>query len=278
MSEDSERPFIEDGSQFGTSRAAFAEMEPAEQRELMIQWFFQNFEDPANQTPWDNETKEYVYIWGGPYSASDQLSEKFEGLVSESLVAEVVEEIESDGTYDWAPRSNSPFHEDGRDGEDQEDGEPPEPPSLEFYLDEPSDRYGSPEERRARAEALRAIENLRGTLRTRRPIGIGHNQPPDDTQPLEGTGELPQALQGLSIELQKPNPEINLVKRWATPLRNAVISSAKWTLRKLDNAVTAVVDVSAAGGAVWLYNHPEYLRMAYDAVIKWLDVAARSLF
>jgi hypothetical protein len=25
-------------------------------------------------------------------------------------------------------------------------------------------------------------------------------------------------------------------------------------------------------------NHPEYLQMAYDAVIKWLDLAAKSLF
>ena len=38
MSDDYERPFLEDGSQFGISQDAFAEMEPAEQRELMIQW------------------------------------------------------------------------------------------------------------------------------------------------------------------------------------------------------------------------------------------------
>jgi hypothetical protein len=156
MSDDYERPFIEDGSQFGISQAAFAEMEPAEQRKLMIQWFFENFEDPN------------------------------------------------------------------------------EPTSLEIYLDEPSDRYGSSEEREARTEALRAIENLHRTLQTRRPIGIGHNRPPDDTQQPEEISELPQALQELSVELQKPNPEISIVKRWATPLRNAVIASAKWTLKNFD--------------------------------------------
>jgi hypothetical protein len=43
MSDDYERPFMEDGSQFGISQATFAEMEPADQRELMIQWFFQKF-------------------------------------------------------------------------------------------------------------------------------------------------------------------------------------------------------------------------------------------
>lgn len=247
MSDDYERPFIEDGSQFGISQATFAQLEPAEQRELMIQWFFHNFEDPVNETPWDGETKEYMYIWGGPYSASDQIWEKFGDFVSESLIAEVVDEIESDGTYDWAPRSNSPFYDDGRDEEDEE---APEPPSLEIYLDEPSDRYGSPQEREARVEALEAIENLRGTLQTRRPIGIGHNQPPDETEKPEEIGELPEALQELSAELQKPNPEIRLIKRWATPLRNAVIASAKWSFKKLNGALTAVVNTAAVGGVV----------------------------
>ena len=105
MSDERERAFIEDGSQFGISQSAFAEMQPAEQRELMAQWFFQNFEDPANETPWDNETKEYLYIWGGPYGANEQLWDKFGDFVSKSLILEVADEIESDGTHEWAPRS-----------------------------------------------------------------------------------------------------------------------------------------------------------------------------
>ena len=190
------------------------------------------------------------------------------------MIAEVVDEIQSDGTSDWAPRGNSPFYDDGRAEEEEE---PPEPPSLEIYLDEPSDRYGSREEREARGEALEAIENLRRTFQSRRPIGIGHNQP-DDTEKPEEIGGLPQALQELSAELQKSNPEITVVKRWATPLRNAVIASAKWTFKKLDNALTAVVNTAAVGGVVWLYTHPEHLQMAYDAIIKWLDLAAKTLF
>jgi hypothetical protein len=273
MSEE-ERPVLEDGSQFGISAGGFADTDPDEQRELMITWFHQNFEDPQNITPWDGETKSYMYLWGGPYDATEQLWNKFGDFVSEAFINDVAKELQSDGIFDWAPAFNSPFY----DGRDDEDEEQPEPPSLDIYLDEPSDRYGSPEEREARAEALEAIENLRRTLQTRRPIGIGHNQPPDDTQQPEEIDELSQALQELSAELQKPNPEITLVKRWATSLRNAVIASAKWTLKKLDGALTAVFNVTAVGGAGWLYNHPEYLQMAYDAVIKWLDLAAKSLF
>jgi hypothetical protein len=44
------------------------------------------------------------------------------------------------------------------------------------------------------------------------------------------------------------------------------------------NLETTVFNVSAVGGTVWLDNHLEYSRMAYDAVIKWLDLAAKSLF
>jgi hypothetical protein len=274
MSDDYERPFIEDGSQFGVSQAGFARMERGQQRELMIHWFFENFEDPINETPWDGETKTYLYLWGGPYNANDQIWEKFGDFVPEALIAEVVEKIESDG-IDWAPRSNSPFYAHDRDEEDEES---PEPPSLEIYLDEPSERYGSSQEREARAEALEAIENLRRTLQTRRPIGIGHNRPPDDLLQPDEISQLPQALQELSAVLQEPDPEIALVKRWAAPLRAAVIASAKWTVKKLDGAFTAVLNVSAVGGAGWLYNHPEHLQMAYDAIIKWLDLAAKSLF
>jgi hypothetical protein len=52
---------LEDGSQFGISLAAFEGMEEDEQRELMLQWFYENFEDPQNETLRDDETKEYLY-------------------------------------------------------------------------------------------------------------------------------------------------------------------------------------------------------------------------
>lgn len=273
MSDELERPFIEDGSQFGLSQDAFTQMEPNEQLELMIQWFFENFEDPANETPWDGEDKEYVYIWGGPYNANDEIRAKFEGLVTEHLLEEVVGQIEEDGV-DWAPQPNSPFYDDGRSEEDEQ---PPESFPLDVFLDEPSEQYGSAQELEVRSEALKAIERLRWTLQTRRPIGIGHNLPPDTEHPDEFR-ELPHAVDELCAELQKTNPEIAAVKHWATPLRIAVSASAKWTLKKLDEALTAVVKVSAVATCGWLYNHPEHLHMAYDAIIKWLHLAARSVF
>lgn len=45
-----QRPFLDDGSQFGISRTQFRSMRKAEKRELMVQRFHQNFEDPAERT------------------------------------------------------------------------------------------------------------------------------------------------------------------------------------------------------------------------------------
>jgi hypothetical protein len=104
-------PFLEDGSQFGISHTTFEEMEEDDQRELMVQWFYENFEDPANgSVPWDGETKEWLYLWGGPYDAREELGDKFGDIVSEELIDAVVTEIERTGTVDWAPINSSPFY------------------------------------------------------------------------------------------------------------------------------------------------------------------------
>jgi hypothetical protein len=119
------RPFLEDGSQFGISRAAFEAMDQDEQREAMREWFLQNFEDPVNSTPRDDETKEYVFLWGGPYDAREQLWDKFGEIVPEELMDEVANEIERDGTVEWAPAPNSPFYDDARP--DEHEAEPRSP-------------------------------------------------------------------------------------------------------------------------------------------------------
>jgi len=49
------------------------------QIEAMRQWFLDRYEDPVMETPWDSESKSYVFVWGGPYdqttlSKSDSLA------------------------------------------------------------------------------------------------------------------------------------------------------------------------------------------------------------
>jgi hypothetical protein len=61
------------------------------QVEQVVGWFFENFEDPVNSTPWDEG--EYVYIWGGPYYASEELDAAFHGQVPTEVIDLAVREI-----------------------------------------------------------------------------------------------------------------------------------------------------------------------------------------
>jgi hypothetical protein len=268
---DEKRPFLEDGSQFGVSRTGFRRLRKAEKLELMIAWFHENFEDPAQSTPYESAEGGYQWIWGGPYEARDELYSKFGDIVSESLIEEAVKEIESDGIVDWAPVHT---------GDDYDEPESPEEPiSLDIFLDEPSDRYGTPADYEARARARAALDELRSALDTPRPIGIGHNRPPEEEEEPEGIKELRPAIDELSAELAKPDPDIGLVKRWATPLRDALIECAKWGLKKIDAGIEATVKWGMVGGAGWLLaQYSEPLHKAYDAVIAWLDIVAKTLF
>jgi hypothetical protein len=69
----------------------------------MVEWFFNNFEDPVHRTPHDEG--EYVWIWGGPYDARDELEIAFDGY-SERFINAAVERIEEDGLSEWAPSSS----------------------------------------------------------------------------------------------------------------------------------------------------------------------------
>lgn len=36
---------------------------------VMRTWFLQNYEDPAERTPYESREGGYIWIWGGPYEA-----------------------------------------------------------------------------------------------------------------------------------------------------------------------------------------------------------------
>jgi hypothetical protein len=75
--------------------------------DAMVEWFFDNFEDPVHATPWEGD---YVYIWGGPYDANEELEDAFGDKLEEQfgeklrvrVIAEAVDRIEEDG-FEWAP-------------------------------------------------------------------------------------------------------------------------------------------------------------------------------
>jgi hypothetical protein len=131
----------------------------------------------------------------------------------------------------------------------------------------------------ARVRAREALDQLGAFLDTPRAIGIGHNRPPEEEEEPEEIKELRPAIAELSAELAKPNPIISLVKRWATPLRNAVIASAKWTWKKIDTGLDAGVKAGATTAVAGIAAHySDPLRHAFEAVVNWLELAAKTLF
>lgn len=266
------RPFLEDGSQYGVSRSQFRRMRKAEKREGMLQWFSQNYEDPAENTPYESAEGGYQYIWGGPYEARDELYVQFGGIVPEQLIEEVAQEIERHGSFHWVPVQK------GGDPDERGSSDEDEPASLDIYLDEPSPQYGTSAEKDARRKALIALERLEKIITKRQAIGIGHNQPPET---LEGPDlpEVQKAVAELKLEFQQFNPTIAKIKQWAKPLRDVLVVAGKWAAKKADKAVdAAMVAIGTGVGGYALTQLFPPIHDAFNAVINWLEIAARSLF
>ena len=68
--------------------------------EAMVRWFFANFEDPVENTPWNDG--EYVFICGGPYDARDELEDAFGQVASDRAIAAAIDRIEEEGDM-WVP-------------------------------------------------------------------------------------------------------------------------------------------------------------------------------
>ena len=69
--------------------------------ERMVAWFFENFEDPAERTPYESAEGGYIFIWGVT-EAKEELDDAFHEHVSEDLITIAVDKIEEDGV-DWVP-------------------------------------------------------------------------------------------------------------------------------------------------------------------------------
>jgi hypothetical protein len=72
---------------------------------LMVEWFFANFEDPAESTPYDSAEGGYQYIWGDPSTAEEELVNAFDDVATERAIAAAVEQIEERGC-EWVPSQN----------------------------------------------------------------------------------------------------------------------------------------------------------------------------
>ena len=76
------------------------------QKEVMRTWFFENYENPAESTPYESAEGGYIYIWGGPYNASEVLNDEFRDLISEDIISDLVEELEQE-CFEWSGKPDA---------------------------------------------------------------------------------------------------------------------------------------------------------------------------
>jgi hypothetical protein len=262
----------------GVTRTDFRRLPKSEKIKLMVEWFYQNFEDPTNRTPYETAEGGFQYIWGGPYDANNEIGSMFGGLVPDKWIEEAVDEVQRDGIYDWAPVRR----------DDDYDEEPLPEPSLDDIPDEPGPAFGTDEDFRARQTAATALDELRRELDRPRPIGIGHNRPPEelDAEETSSAEAFKPIVQELREEFDKPEPSIPLVKRLAYRLRDGMLSATKWGGRKLDIVAdeaaksigkTIGPTLLVLGGASDPHLRSAFAQ-AYEAVVNWLHVVTSTPF
>src|SRR5260370_41227342 len=68
----------------------------------MEAWFRYRYEDPAHHTPYDSAEGGYIWVFGGPYDAREQLEEQFQGVVPDEGIEELLDKLHGE-CVDWAP-------------------------------------------------------------------------------------------------------------------------------------------------------------------------------
>ena len=88
------------------ANAFIRDLTAEEQYNIMEECFRKTFEDPAQRTPYESAEGGYIWIWGGPYDARDELESEFQGVIPQEvidkLVDKLVDKLEEE-CFEWAP-------------------------------------------------------------------------------------------------------------------------------------------------------------------------------
>lgn len=73
--------------------------------EEMKDWFFENYDDPANFLPYNGREGGYQYLFGGPYELNNVLYDQFGYEYSDDYIQSVIEIIENEfGNMSWGKK------------------------------------------------------------------------------------------------------------------------------------------------------------------------------
>jgi len=161
----------------------------------MLDWFFDRYEDPAQNMPYESAEGGYQWIWGGPYDANEELQDEFADVIDFNTIQLAVERIQQDG-HEWAPK-NPPS--DWFDDEPEPPVEGGFPYALPFSFGATgsaptgsSPIAGGSFPDPARSNVINQLEELERLVRplAGRESMIGHNNPPE---PIVAVPLFPEA-------------------------------------------------------------------------------------
>ena len=281
------RYFSEDDLEEGVTPSQLGRMSAVRQWPYIHYWFHRMFEDPSNETP--RMDSEFHYIWGGPYSARDEVHDQFGGLIADARLDAFVYELEGDGTLEWAPGPDHPDHERAaaeyaEEQQGNRDDQIDSSPSFDDVLEDldrgafinfgfEAERIARETARTAAAEMLAEFSSLQAEAAS---AGIGHNRPPPEAQSVVihfhgdailNTGEI------VVRELVKPEPDVRKVAKAASGLKT-------WLSRLLLAPAGVLILESLKGGAgevgKYLFDaHPGWIsaiEATLTAVSSWLHM------
>ena len=205
--------------------------------ETMVSWFNEQFQDPATDTPWDGEEKQYVYPFGGPFEAGDVIHDQFREEFPEEWISEAVDAVEQEGITEWAPSSYGDYYKH------------PEPDDLE------------PEP--ARATTVRLVAEIQERLDTierlipelpKAPTSVGHNRPPEEIglppYSEETEAELETFIRDTRGQLARENPNKEALRQSEAGFRDLATKIIAWLGRKADLTIDETIKNGVRAG-IW---------------------------
>jgi hypothetical protein len=98
-----ESTYFDPESERDLTPAEIEKLPPEQQTQIAKHWFFQNYEDPVHNTPYESAEGGYIYIWGGPHDAHDVLHSEFSDVIPEDVIEAAADELEGEhDVTEWA--------------------------------------------------------------------------------------------------------------------------------------------------------------------------------
>jgi hypothetical protein len=257
--------------------------------EAMVQWFHENYEDPAVRLPYESAEGGYQWIYGGPYDAHEVIGDEFSDVAGLDQIEAAVTEVTSDGLFEWAPTAEA---EDYDSDDDVEIIAPPDPRattagasfvgsafagSAFATQDQASKRDAASEEPTARRRIPRtrlprervAVEGLGAERREQLPVGDVLTELDRLAESLKYYQEnLPPRNHNHPPELVEPDPispvELQVIVKVTLEVR-VEIQQAQPDPVKLEAQAFALRRI-ATSIAAWMGRKAD---LALDSTIKW---------